>query len=178
MIRTLKWLISIDLLLAIILLLLGRTDWLLNTQIGFISSALVLGASMFSYSQMVYSRLEGGTAVPTDDRDEIDKMEDPYDLYGEDSPVDETLQLKEAIKEEKQRMKQNRRSAYQTLKDSKASLSILRLGAYLLLFVGFFYLSRNQLLHIPSYLIAMALPIVIIVGLLLTKKEEVDEARL
>ena len=178
MIRTLKWLIGIDLLLAIISLLLGRMDWLLNTQIGFISSALVLGASMFSYSQMVYSRLESGTATPTDDRDEIDKMEDPYDLYGEDTPVDETLQLKEAIKEEKQRMKQNRRSAYQTLKDSRASLSILRLGAYLLLFVGFFYLSRNQLLHIPSYLIAMALPIVIIVGLLLTKKEEVDEARL
>ena len=178
MIRTFKWLIGIDLLLAIISLLLGRMDWLLNTQIGFISSALVLGASMFSYSQMVYSRLESGTAAPTDDRDEIDKMEDPYDLYGEDTPVDETLQLKEAIKEEKQRMKQNRRSAYQTLKDSRASLSILRLGAYLLLFVGFFYLSRNQLLHIPSYLIAMALPIVIIVGLLLTKKEEVDEARL
>jgi hypothetical protein len=176
MIRTLKWLIGIDLILLLVSGLLGRMDWLLNTQIGFISSALVLGASMFSYSQMVYSRLESGTAVPDDDRDEIDKMEDPYDLYGEDTPVDETQQLKEAIREEKQRMKQNRRSAYQTLKDSRASLSILRLGAYLLLFVGFFYLSKNQLLHIPSYLIAMALPIVIIVGLLLTKKEEIDEA--
>jgi hypothetical protein len=176
MIRTLKWLIGIDLILLLVSGLLGRMDWLLNTQIGFISSALVLGASMFSYSQMVYSRLESGTAVPDDDRDEIDKMEDPYDLYGEDVPVDETQQLKEAIREEKQRMKQNRRSAYQTLKDSRASLSILRLGAYLLLFVGFFYLSKNQLLHIPSYLIAMALPIVIIVGVLLTKKEEVDEA--
>jgi hypothetical protein len=152
-------------------------DWLLNTQIGFVSSALVLGASMFSYSQMVYSRLESGTAVPTDDRDEIDKMEDPYDLYGEDAPIDEAFQLKEAIKEEKQRMKQNRRSAYQIFKDSRASLSILRLGAYLLLFIGFFYLSRNQLLHIPSYLVAMTLPIVIIVGLLLTQKEEADETR-
>lgn len=132
---------------------------------------------MFSYSQMVYSRLESGTAVPTDDRDEIDKMEDPYDLYGEDAPIDEAFQLKEAIKEEKQRMKQNRRSAYQIFKDSRASLSILRLGAYLLLFIGFFYLSRNQLLHIPSYLVAMTLPIVIIVGLLLTQKEEADETR-
>ncbi len=176
MIRTLKWLIGIDLILLLVSGLLGRMDWLLNTQIGFISSALVLGASMFSYSQMVYSRLESGTAVPDDDRDEIDKMEDPYDLYGEDAPVDETQQLKEAIREEKQRMKQNRRSAYQTLKDSRASLSILRLGAYLLLFVGFFYLSKNQLLHILSYLIAMALPIVIIVWVLLTKKEEIDEA--
>jgi len=186
MIRTLKWLIGIDLILVIVSLALGRMDWLLNTQIGFISSALVLGASMFSYAQMVYSRLESGTAAPTDDRDEIDKMEDPYDLYSEDlseempeeTEIAETQQLKEAIKEEKQRMKQNRRSVYQTFKDSRASLSILRLSAYLLLFVGFFYLSRNQLLHIPSYLVAMALPIVIIVGLLLTKKEETDEARL
>jgi len=178
MMRKLKWLLGIDLLIIILLLSLGRKDWLLNTQIGFISSALVLAASMFSYSQMVYRRLESGAAAPVDERDEIDKMEDPYDLYSEDTPIEETVQLKEAIKEEKRRMKRNRRSAYQTLKDSKPSLSLLRLGAYLLLFVGFFYLSRNQLLHIPSYLTALALPIVIIIGLLLTKKEEADESRL
>jgi hypothetical protein len=176
MIRTLTWLIGIDLILLLVSGLLGRMDWLFNTQIGFISSALVLGASMFSYGQMVYSRLESGTAVPDDERDEIDKREDPYDLYGEDAPVDETQQLKEAIKEEKQRMKQNRRSALQTLKDSRASLSLLRLGAYLLLFVGCFYLSKSQMLHIPSYLFSLALPIVIIIGLLLTKKGEYDEA--
>jgi len=175
--RILKWLIGVDVVVIILSLLWGEAHILLNTQIGFISSALVLAASMFSYSQMVYRRLESGTAVPDDDRDEIDKMEDPYDLYGEDAPIDETQQLKEAIKEERQRMKAHRRSLAQTLRDSKASLSFLRLGAYLLLFVGFFYLSKNQILHIPSYLMALSLPIVTILGLLLTREEGNDEAR-
>ena len=179
MIRILKWLIVIDLLLIALSLGLGGTVWLINTQIGYLSSALVLGASMFSYSQMVYRRVAEGSAVPQDDRDELDKMEDPYDLYGEEEPVVESTQaLKEAIKEEKQRMKQQRRTAYQTLKDSRASLSLMRLGAYLLLFVGFFYLSRNQLLHIPSYLLALTLPVIVIVGLLLTQKGKADETGL
>ncbi len=178
MIHILKWLIAIDLLLIALSLGLGGMVWLINTQIGYLSSALVLGASMFSYSQMVYRRVAEGSAVPQNDRDELDKMEDPYDLYGEEEPVESTQALKEAIKEEKQRMKQQRRTAYQTLKDSRASLSLMRLGAYLLLFVGFFYLSRNQLLHIPSYLLALTLPVIVIVGLLLTQKGKADETGL
>ena len=174
--RILTWLIGIDMVLMIASFILGGKVWLINTQIGYLSAALVLGASMFSYSQMVYGRVADGTAVPGDERDILDKMEDPYDLYAEESPVEVTQQLKETIKEEKQRMKQNRRSAYQILKDSRASLSLLRLGAYLLLFVGFFYLSKSQMLHIPSYLFALTLPIVVIIGLLLTKKGAHDEA--
>ncbi len=176
--RILKWLVGVDMLVIALSLMLGRADWLLNTQIAFFSSALVLGASMFSYSQMVYSRLSSGTAVPDDDRDTLEKIEDPHDLYSDEETVVDAQQLKEAIKEEKQRMKQHRRSLYQMLKDSRASLSFLRLGAYLLLFVGFFYLSKNTLLHIPSYLLGLALPIVIIVGLLVTQKEENHEAGL
>lgn len=176
MLRVLKWLIAADALLMAGTLLLGRMDWLLNTQISFISSALVLGASMFSYSQMVYSRLGSGAVAPSDDRDVLDKIEDPHDLYSEDEESDERQTLQEAIKEEKQRMKQHRRSLMQVLRDSKASLSFLRLGAYLLLFVGFFYLSKNLLLHIPSYLIGLSLPILIILGLLMNQKDKIDEA--
>jgi len=174
--RIARWLIGVDICVIALSLLLGRVDWLLNTQIAFFSSALVLGASMFSYSQMVYSRLSSGTAVPDDDRDTLEKIEDPHDLYSDEETVVDAQHLKEAIKEEKQRMKQHRRSLYQMLKDSRASLSFLRLGAYLLLFIGFFYLSKNELLHIPSYLLGLALPIVIIVGLLVTNKEENHEA--
>lgn len=178
MLRMLKWFVGVEVLLAALPFALGRYDWLLNTQIAFISSALVLGASAFSYSQMVYGRLESGSAIPEDDRDTLDKIEDPHDLYGEEVSANDTAALKDAIKEEKQRMKQHRRSLVQVLRDSKASLSFMRLGAYLLLFVGFFYLSKNQLLHIPSYLLGLALPVVIMLGVLMTKKEEADEAGL
>ncbi|NKQ41188.1 MAG: hypothetical protein HF962_06430 [Sulfurovum sp.] len=155
MFRILKWLIAIDVLLVIISLLLDRSDWLLNTQIAFISSSAVLTASAFSYSRMVYNRLSDGTFVSSDDRQA----------------------LKDSIKEEKRHMKKHRRSILQVIKDSRTSFSFLRLGAYLLLFVGFFYLSQNLLLHIPSYLIGLSLPILIVVGLLMTKKEENNETR-
>jgi len=182
MLRMIRWFVAAELLLVVLPFVMGRYDWLLNTQIAFISSSLVLGASMFSYSQMVYSRLESGTAIPDDGRDTLEKIEDPHDLYGEESSIDETeddtATLKDAISEEKQRMKQHRRSLLQVLRDSKASLSFVRLGAYLLLFVGFFYLSKNQLLHIPSYLLGLALPIVITLAVLMSKKEETNEAGL
>ena len=178
MIRLFKWFIGAEVLLVILPFVLGRYDWLLNAQIAFISSSLVLGASAFSYSQMVYSRLESGSAIPEGDRDALDKIEDPYDLYEEEMPTEVTAALKDTISEEKQRMKQHRRSLVQVLRDSKASLSFMRLGAYLLLFVGFFYLSKNQLLHIPSYLLGLALPIVVTLVILMTKKEEIDETRI
>jgi len=165
---------GIDLLLAGSSWMLGGTQWLLNTQIGFFSSALVLAASMFSYSQMVYRRIESGTAVPEDERDTLDKLEDPYDLYSEsEEAIEGEHTLKETIRQEKQRLKKNRRSLIQVLRDSRASLSFLRLGAYLLLFVGFFYLSSNRVLHIPSYIVSLALPVIVIVGMLMTQKEQV-----
>lgn len=178
MLRMFKWFAGAEVLLVVFPLVLGRYDWLLNAQIAFISSSLVLAASMFSYSQMVYGRLESGTAISEDDRDTLDKIEDPHDLYGEEVSADNTAVLKDAIKEEKQRMKRQRRSLIQVLRDSKASLSFVRLGAYLLLFVGFFYLSKNQFLHIPSYLLGLMLPIVITLAVLMTKKEETDETGL
>ena len=170
--RIILWLVAIDLLLAGASWGLGGTQWLLNTQIGFFSSALVLAASMFSYSQMVYRRIESGTAVPEDERDTLDKLEDPYDLYSEQEAEPSIEGLKETIREEKQRLKQHRRSFIQVLRDSRASLSLIRLGAYLLLFVGFFYLSSNRLLHIPSYILALSLPVIVIVAGLMLRSEE------
>ncbi len=178
MFRMFKWLAGAEILLVVLPFAMGRYDWLLNAQIAFISSSLVLAASMFSYSQMVYSRLENGTAIPEDERDVLDKIEDSHDLYGEEVFVDDASALKRTIKEEKQRMKRQRRSLIQVLRDSKASFSLMRLGAYLLLFVGFFYLSKNQLLHVPSYLLGLTLPIVMMLAALMTKKEETDESGL
>ena len=154
--KTVKWLIMIDISMALICLYLGNTNWLYSSQIAFWSSAFVLGASMFSYRQAVYSSIENG-ATSQDDRDMIDKMEDPHDLYSDDEPEPVSL------------------STFEALKSSKTSLSLYRLGSYLLLFVGFFYLTSNEIMHVPSYMIALALPIVIIVTLLLRKDRDICE---
>jgi len=178
MIRILIGLMGADIMMISVAWIWSRPEWLINTQIAFVSTALILGASMLSYRQMVNRRLSDDGAVPEEQRGVLEKIEDPYELYEEDEMTEKIEDVRQAITEEKRRMKQHRRSLMQTLKDSKASLSFVRLGAYLLLFVGFFYLSSHRLLDIPSYLLGLSLPIVTILVLLLSQKEKIHETGL
>jgi len=168
--------ILITLVVVDVLLLLGSIIFfdmkvLYSTQIGYITSTLVMVASIVSYRRMVNARVEHNIITVDDSKDVIDKLEDPYDLYSEDIVEEEEKDFVETIKEEKKKLKENRRSVYQTLKDTKAALSVYRLGAYAVLVLGFLYLNRHGLLHIPSYILALGIPPVIIVTLLLREKE-------
>ncbi|MDM5270725.1 hypothetical protein PGH07_00865 [Sulfurovum sp. zt1-1] len=175
--KIIKLLLIIDLFLIAGSIIFFDTKVLYNTQIGFFSSTLVMIGSMFSYLRMVNKRVEHNIITVDDSKDVIDKLEDPYDLYSEDIVEDPDVDLAEAIKEEKQRMKANKRSLFQTLKDTKAALSIYRMSAYILLVLGFFYLHRHEMLHIPSYLISLTLPIVGIVWVLVSDKENQTQDR-
>jgi hypothetical protein len=152
--------------------------WMVNTQVAYLTSSLVMGASMFSYARMVRRQLDDGALLDVDERDTLDKLEDPYDLYGEESlepPVpDEAVDadtLKAAIQDEKARLKSQRRSIGQTLRDSRASMSVYRLVAYGLLVFGFFYLNGNHLFRILPYIIGLGIPIAVVVVTLMTHKE-------
>ena len=170
--KILKVLIAVDLLLLITSVVFGGKIWVYNTQVGFISATLIMVASVVSYRRMVNTRVEHGIVTMDDSKDVIDKLEDPYDLYSEDIVEEKTEEdLVEVVKEERKKLKQNRRSLGQTLKDTKAALSVYRLGSYALLILGFMYLNRHGLLHIPSYLLALSLPPMIIVIILVTTKE-------
>jgi hypothetical protein len=174
-------LLIIDIGIIIFCLLSGNRVWLLNSQIAFVSSSLIMFASIISYSNMVQARLDMGMVVADDNRDTtLDKIEDPFDLYSEDKKslpkeelkkeLKEEKSLKEVVVEEKKNLKKNRRSIWQTAKDSKAALSFYRLGAYAVLIFGFFYLNNNKILDISSYLFALALPPVIVVIMLMRQK--------
>lgn len=167
----LKALLIIDLLLALASFIFFDIKIVYNTQIGFISSTLVMFASIISYRRMVNTRVEHNIITVDDSKDVIDKIEDPYDLYSEDIIEEEEQDLVETVKEERKKLKENRRTLFQTLKDTKAALSVYRLGAYVLLILGFLYLNRHELLHIPSYILALGLPPMIIVIMLLREKE-------
>jgi len=170
--KILKVLIAVDLLLLITSILLGKTLWVYNTQVGFISATLIMVASVISYRRMVNTRVEHGIVTLDDSKDVIDKLEDPYDLYSEEiTQSEEEQDLVEVVKEEKKKAKENRRSLGQTLKDTKAALSLYRLAAYGVLILGFMYLNRQGLLYIPAYLFALSLPPMIIVIMLVTQKE-------
>jgi len=171
-IKILKVLIFVDLLLLISAMIFGGKVWVYNTQVGFISATLIMIASVISYRRMVNTRVEHGIVTLDDSKDVIDKLEDPYDLYSEEiTESEEDQNLAEVVKEERQKLKENRRSLGQTLKDTKAALSLYRLGAYAVLILGFMYLNRQGLLHIPSYLLSLSLPPMIIVIMLVTQKE-------
>jgi len=163
-------LLIVDIGIILFCYLSGERTWLINTQIGFITSSLVMFGSILSYRSMVYARLNVG-AISDDERDTLDKLEDPYNLYDEEKVKnDEDKTLVEVVKEERENLKKNRRSFLETTKDSKAAFSFYRLGAYMLLIFGFFYLNNNKILDIPSYLFSLFIPPVIIAIMLMRKK--------
>ncbi len=168
----LVWLVAADVLLLVLAGSLGG-HWVANTQVAYITSALVMAASMFGYRQMVHRRLEAGTVMAEDNRDTIDHLEDPFDLYGEASSGHPDMQYKpnadaptirEAIRDEKQRMKQQRRSLPEIVRDARPALSAYRLIAYGLLLFGFFYLNGHHLFLPLPYLIGLGIPVAVMVA--------------
>ena len=150
---------------SLIIIIFFNIQYLYSFQFAYLSSALVMFASLAAYKKMVDTRVEHNVITYDDSKDVIDHLEDPYDLYSEEvkSVTDETL-------EEKDEDLLKRRSLYQTLKDTKAALSVYRLGAYAVLILGFLYLNRQGLLHIPSYIIGLGIPSIVVVAVLLKSK--------
>ena len=127
---------------------------------------------------MVNARVKHQIITMDDSKDTIDKLEDPYDLYSEDVAIDEEEKsLVQTVKEEKKRLKKDRRTVFQTIKDTKAALSIYRLSSYALLIIGFMYLNRHQLLDILSYIIALGIPSVILVWIFIKEKEQENHSQ-
>lgn len=164
-------LVTVDILLLLASVIFFDMKVVYNTQIGYITATLVMVASIVSYRRMVDARVKHNIVTMDDSKDVIDKQEDPYDLYSEEVTEAEEKDFAQTVKEEKKKLKENRRTVYQTIKDTKAALSLYRLGAYALLILGFLYLNRHGLLHIPSYIISLGIPTVILVWVLLKEKE-------
>ena len=163
-------LIGVDGLLLLASALFFDEKILINTQIGFLSASLVMLGSMKSYRRMVDTRVEHEVITTDIDKDVIDKLEDPHDLYSEEGVEEPVEDMRTAIKEEKKRLKANRRSLFEVLRDTKGALSFYRIGAYVVLILGFLYLNRHGLLHLPSYLLSIGLPPLIVAFILVSAK--------
>lgn len=149
----------IDFGVVIFCVLSNNYIWLINTQVAFISSLFISLATFLSYKRNVSKRLENidYDAHLSNDRDEIDKIDDPYDLYDDEKVNEKTdftaLEIKEIIKEEKSRIKQN--SFKNTIYSSTSFISIYRIVGYALLVFGFFSLNNNGLLNVIPYLVGL-----------------------
>jgi ABC-type transport system involved in cytochrome bd biosynthesis fused ATPase/permease subunit len=167
-----KVLFLVNILAILLIVLFFGKSYLYAFEIGFFSSMLVIIASFLAYKRMVMTRVEHNIITLDDSKDIIDKLEDPYDLYSEEKSENSEKDLVEVVKEEQQKLKSSKPSLFEILSDSKASLSLYRLGAYSVLILGFLYLNRQGLLHIPTYIIALGLPPFMIAFLLVRTKEK------
>ncbi len=169
--KVLLALFLVDLGLALIVYMWKGQVWLINSQVAFLSSSLIVLASMKSYKNMVSNAIAAG-AVADDGRDTLEKLEDPYALYDEVKMIEEEKTLVEVVKEERVTLKKGRRSIWKTTKDTKASFSFYRLSAYAILVLGFFYLNSNKTLELIPYLSFLSVPLFIVIFMLLNNLEK------
>jgi hypothetical protein len=138
----------------------------INIEIAFFSAFFVLLGSMYSYAKLVRKRVEGYEGG--DERDALEKIEDPYDLYeeehgdakeGAEAAVDaESVDLKAVIKEEKKRIKATG-GVKNMKKTAPAMVSLYRIIPYGILVLGFIGLKNNGLLSLWPYLAGLGLGI-------------------
>ncbi len=146
-------LLLVDVGIVLFCYLQKESLWLINSQIGFFSSLLIVLASFYSYSQMIQRGTQNEIIAATND-ETLEKIEDPHGLYDEE--------------EEK------KASVAQTTKKNSAYISLFRVAAYVVLVFGFFYLDRGKIFDMKSYFLGLTIPPILIAIMLfiLLKKEK------
>ncbi|MCX6074353.1 MAG: hypothetical protein NTY39_08550 [Campylobacterales bacterium] len=140
---------------VIFLLLLLSKSVFASFETAFISGALITSGSLYAYRNMIRTR--ASVADIEDNKDIIDRMDDPYDLYDEERE-NEITDIKAMIKEEKGRQKQH--IIENTVKNSSAWVSVYRLIPYAFLILGFIGLQNNHVMQLLPYMVGLGAGIV------------------
>lgn len=174
-----KVFIIIDLCLILYASIFENVYWLLNTQVAFLASVFITVASFLSYKKNISNRLKNfDTTIQTkvEDRDKIDEIDDPYDLYSEDIepiPQEELTpqKIKEIIQAEKKKVTKN--SFKNTIFSAGGFVSIYRVIGYASLIFGFFALNNNKIfLPIPFIIGLSVVPLGVLFAKVILKSEE------
>mgnify|MGYP006863446234 FL=1 len=131
-----------------------------NIQVAYLSSLFVILGSAFAYQKMINAQISSD--VYEDKRDLLDEIEDPHELYDDEtinnSPVEE-LDLREIVKEEKAKIKT---FSMKSVKHGvRGGVSIFRIVPYVFLVLGFIALKNNDVLNIAIYLPSLLIGIVV-----------------
>ncbi|WP_237969183.1 hypothetical protein [Aliarcobacter butzleri] len=170
-----KVFIFLDLCIFIYALVFENKLWLLNSQIAFISSLLITIASFVSYKKNIQNRLSNfdySKISKGEDRDKIDEIDDPYDLYTEYEEIPENEltaeKIKEIINDEKSKVKRN--SVKNTIFSASGFLSIYRIFGYIILIFGFFVLNNNKIFMPIAFIIGLGIvPFGVLISKLIKK---------
>ncbi len=150
-------LLLVKLVFALFLFVQGYWYWLLNFELAFMSSMLIVFGSFHGYKNLVQRRIDVGEGS---DDSLLEKIEDPYELYEEEVTQEENLDLAEVVKEEKARLKANKETFKKTIKSSAGLFSPWRFVPYGVLILSFIGLNNNKILDITVFLIGLGLGIV------------------
>jgi len=148
-----------------------------SSQIAFVSSLFITIGSYIGYQKNINLRLQN---YQSQERDTIDDIDDPFDLYNEEKNQKENqkdidnIDIKDIIQEEKNNLQKN---SFQNLFKSLSGFSSLyRLAGYVFLVLGFFYLVNNGLFNYLWYLIGVSVsPIGIILSKFIKTNKVNDE---
>ena len=179
--KALKVFLAVDLAVVLVCILFGELNWLLNTQIAFISSLIVTLGSYKGYMGNIAKRVDDHSSYD-DGYDELDQMDDKHDLYSPDVPQEEIQKelTKEEIKQEINKSKKALKKNYfkNFVSGFSGMASAYRVIGYLILIIGFFYLNNNGFLHIYSYIAGFIIvPVsVLILNFMLKQEVTVDDA--
>lgn len=166
-----KVFIILDFCMILYAFIFQNSLWLLNTQVAFISSLFITIASFLSYKRNIQNRLSNldlSKQNQGEQRDKIDEIDDPYDLYTEYEQVPESeltpQKIKEIIEDEKSKVKKN--SFKNTLFSVGGFLSVYRVLGYSFLIFGFFALNNNKIFIPIAFIVGLG---VVPIGVLVSK---------
>ena len=170
-----KVFIFLDLCIFIYALIFQNKLWLLNTQVAFFSSLFITIASFISYKKNIQNRISNldlSQTFKNEDRDKIDEIDDPYDLYTEYEEIPENEltaeKIKEIINDEKSKVKRN--SVKNTIFSASGFLSIYRIFGYIILIFGFFVLNNNKIFMPIAFIIGLGIvPFGVLISKLIKK---------
>lgn len=144
------------LFLVVLSLFMGGL-WLINTQVAFICSMIVVLASFLSYRGMIFKRLESGEIG--DDRELLDTIDDKYGLYESDKEIKEAELSKEEFaklyKEQRKKSGGLKQTFTNLFRSGRGLFSPIRLIAYALLCVAMLFLIRNEFFSAIPFLIGV-----------------------
>ncbi len=158
--------LAVDIGIVLFTILESNMSWFINTQIAFFSSLLITIGSYFSLKKSINTRVATYEANEGNDRDEIDKIEDRFDLY--DDEKEETKSDEEVLKEEKAKL---RKDMFKNLKYSGSFFSIYRIIGYVVLVLGFLFLTKNHYFEVYPYIFGLlVVPITSMFSIFFIKK--------
>ena len=152
-------LIAIDIGIVVFCYLEDNIIWLLNTQVAFFATSLIILGAFIGYSNMVRANLQNGNVG----EDILKKYEDPYNMDDEEDEVK---------KEDLEKLKPKKLKWYEALLFSfKGGFNFIRIFGYIFLIAGFLWLAFSNRFDVISFLFGVSIvPAVALIYVFVLKK--------